>query len=345
MAGTGKFLVWMHAPEYPIWSMPPDAEERLREALGEGWTLRALREPGYFAGDGARRIPDALLEEIRDAEVYCGFGIPREVFVAGRELRWVHSGAAGVGSSLYPEMRESDVLLTNSAGLHAEPLAEHALALMLHFSRGLDVAGAARRRRAWAHPELAGLGSPVRELTGATAGVVGYGGIGSAVGRRASAVGMRVLGLRSRPEEGGEGTDRMFGPDGLDELLEASDYLVLCVPETPETERLIGLRELALLGQDGVLINVARGGVVDEEALVRVLREDGLRGAGLDVFEEEPLPPDHPLWELDRVVITPHTGAVSPRFWERETDLILENLRRYRRGEPLVNEVDKARGY
>ena len=342
---TRKLLVWMHAPEYPIWSMPRCSEERLREVLGEGWTFRALEEPGYFAGDGARRIPDVLMEEIRDAEVYCGFGIPREVFVAGRRLRWVHSGAAGVGSSLFPEMRESDVIFTNSAGLHAEPLAEHARAPMLHFSRGLDVAAAARRRRGWAHAELAGRGSPVRELAGATVGVVGYGGIGSAVGRRAAAVGMRVLGMRRRPERTREEVARMYGPEGLEELLEASDFAVLSVPETPETERLIGLRELSLLGQDGVLINVSRGGIVDEEALVRVLRDDGLRGAGLDVFEEEPLPPDHPLWELDQVVITPHTGAVSPRFWERETDLILENLRRYRRGEPLVNEVDKARGY
>lgn len=342
---TRKLLVWMHAPEFPIWSMPRGSEERVRDALGEGWTFRALKEPGYFAGDGARRIPGLLVEEIRDAEVYCGFGIPREAFVAGRALRWVHSGAAGVGSTLFPEMRESDVVLTNSAGLHAEPLAEHAVALMLHFSRGLDMAAAARRRREWAHAELAGRASPVRELAGATVGVVGYGGIGSAVGRRASAVGMRVLGMRRRPERGAGEVARMFGPDGLDQLLEASDYVVLAVPETPETERLIGLRELSLMGQDAVLINVSRGGVVDEEALVRVLREGGLRGAGLDVFEEEPLPPDHPLWEIDRVVITPHTGAVSPRFWERETDLILENLRRYRRGEPLVNEVDKARGY
>ncbi len=338
-------LVWMHAPEYPIWSMPPASEERIRDALGEDWTFRALEEPGYFAGDGARQIPDALMEEIRDAEVYCGFGVPREAFVAGRELRWVHSGAAGVGSSLFPEMRESDVVLTNSAGLHAEPLAEHALALMLHFARGLDVAAAARRRRGWAHAELAGRGSPVRELADATVGVVGYGGIGSAVGRRASAVGMRVLGMRRRPERSGGDVARMFGPDGLDELLERSDFVVLSVPETPETERLIGLRELSLMGQDGVLINVSRGGVVDEDALVQVLREGGLRGAGLDVFEEEPLPPDHPFWGMDQVVITPHTGAVSPRFWERETDLILENVRRYRRGEPLVNVVDKGRGY
>lgn len=338
-------VVWMHAPEYPIWSMPPASEERIRGALGEDWTFRALEEPGYFAGDGARRIPDVLMEEIRDAEVYSGFGVPREAFVEGRALRWVHSGAAGVGSSLFPEMRESDVVLTNSAGLHAEPLAEHALALMLHFARGLDVAAAARRRRGWAHAELAGRGSPVRELAGATVGVVGYGGIGSAVGRRASAVGMRVLGMRRRPEESAGEVARMFGPDGLDELLERSDYVVLSVPETPETERLIGLRELSLMGQDGVLINVSRGGVVDEEALVQMLREGGLRGAGLDVFEEEPLPPDHPFWGMDQVVITPHTGAVSPRFWERETDLILENVRRYRRGEPLVNVVDKARGY
>lgn len=340
-----KFLVWMHAPEYPIWSMPEAAEERIREALGPDWTLRCLEEEGYFAGDGARRVPDPLIREIRDAEVYCGFGIPPEAFRAAERLRWVHSGAAGVGGSLFPEMRESDVVLTNSAGLHAEPLAEHALAVMLHFGRGLDVAFRARSERRWAHADLAGRGSPVRELAGRRVGVVGYGGIGSAVGRKAAALDMRVWGLRRSPGEGPPEVERMLGPDGLDALLEVSDVVVLALPETPETRGLVGLRQLRLMGQDSVLINVSRGEVLEQEDLVRVLEEGGLRGAGLDVFEEEPLPTDSPLWDRDDVVITPHTGAVSPRFWERETELVVENVRRYLEGEPLVNVVDKGRGY
>jgi phosphoglycerate dehydrogenase-like enzyme len=342
---TRKLVVWMYAPEYPIWSMPEPAEERLREELEPEWTVRFLREEGYFAGDGARRVPGALLREIRDAEVYLGFGLPREPFLKAERLRWVHSGAAGVGGSLFPEMRESDVVLTNSAGLHAEPLAEHAVAVMLHFGRGLDVAARAKRERRWAHAELAGRGSPVRELSGRTVGIVGYGGIGSAVGRKAVALGMRVWGLRRRPAEAPPEVERMLGPDGLHELLEAADYVVLAVPETPRTEGMIGLRELSSMGQDAVLVNVSRGDVVAQDALVEALEGGRLRGAGLDVFEEEPLPGDSPLWERHDVVITPHTGAVSPRFWDREVELILENLRRYRDGDALVNVVDKERGY
>ncbi len=344
MTGTRKFLVWMHAPEYPIWQLPPERAEEIRDALGPGWDWVALEEEGYFAGDGARRVPDRLLEEIADAEVYCGFGIPREAFRAAGELRWVHSGAAGV--DVFPELAESDVVLTNSAGLHAQPMAEHALAMMLHFARGLDVAGAARREERWAHAELAGRGSPVRELTGRTVGVVGYGGIGSAVGRKAAALGMRVVATRRNPsDEPPEEVDEMLAPDALDRLLEVADYVVLSVPRTPATEGLIGLRELSRMGQDAVLINLARGDVVDQEALVETLRQGGLRGAGLDVFAEEPLPPGHPLWTMERVVITPHTGGVSPRFWERATDLLVENVRRYREGEPLLNQVDETRGY
>ena len=344
MTGTRKFVAWMHAPEYPIWQLPPDAARAIRDALGSEWTWVSLEEEGYFAGDGARRVPERLTEEIRDAEVYCGFGLPREAFRAADRLRWVHSGAAGV--DVFPELRESDVVLTNSAGLHAEPMAEHALAMMLHFARGLDVAEAGRREERWAHPELAGRDSPVRELAGATVGVVGYGGIGSAVGRKAAALGARVVALRRDPAgEPPAEVDRMWGPDGLDRLLESADHVVLTVPSTPATEGMIGLRELSRMGQDAVLINLARGDVVDEDALVEALEEGRIRGAGLDVFEEEPLPAGHPLWTIDRAVLTPHTGGISPRFWERETDLIVENIRRYRAGEPLLNVVDKARGY
>lgn len=345
-AGGGRvFLVWMEAPERPLWHMPAATEERLRAALGRDWTLRRLRVEADFTGDGSDRVPPELLETIRDAEVFCGFGLPREAFLAAEALRWVHSGAAGVGGSLYAEMRESDVVLTNSAGLHAEPMAEHALAMALHFARGLDVAERARAEGRWSQAELASRGSPVRELAGRTMGVLGYGGIGSAVGRRAAALGMRVLGLRRRPGDPPPEAADMLGPDGLERLLRESDVLVVSLPETEETRGLLGERELGLLGEGGVLINLSRGVVLDEEALLRALRRGTIRGAGLDVFREEPLPQDHPLWRQEGVLLTPHVGGISGRFWDRETDLLLENVERYRRGVPLRNEVDKDRGY
>lgn len=340
-----KLLVWMHAPEYPLWSMPATDRERLREALPEDWSFTFLEEPGYFAGDGARRVPERLLEEIRDAEVYAGFGVPRRAFLQASALRWIHSGASGVGASLFPELVESDVVLTNSAGLHAEPLGDHALALMLHFSRGLDVAAAGKARREWRHTELAGTDSPLVELAGRTLGVVGYGGIGSAVGRRGAALGMRVVGVRRNSVEAPPEVECMWDTRGLAELLGQSHYVVLTLPETSETRGLLGESLLALMRPDAVLINLSRGGIVEETALARALASGRLRGAGLDVFEQEPLPSDSPLWDLENVVITPHAGAVSPRYWERETALLLDNLRRYLDGRSLVNVVDKQRGY
>ncbi|HKK27547.1 MAG TPA: D-2-hydroxyacid dehydrogenase [Gemmatimonadota bacterium] len=340
-----KLLVWMHAPEYPLWSMPAEDRERVAAALPGEWEAVFLEEPGYFAGDGARRIPGRLLQEIRDAEVYAGFGLPRPAFLEARELRWVHSGAAGVGGALYGEMRDSDVLLTNSAGLHSEPLGDHALAMILHFARGLDVAEAGRARREWRHTAMAGAGSPLVEVEGRSVGVIGYGGIGSAVGRRAAALGMRVLAVSRSGGPAPDEVESLRDEGGLDDVLSASHYVAVCVPETDGTRNLLGEERLALLREDAVLINLSRGGIVEEAALARMLASGRLRGAGLDVFEEEPLPPDSPLWDLENVVITPHAGAVSPRFWERETPLLIENLRRYLDGRPLVNVVDKELGY
>jgi phosphoglycerate dehydrogenase-like enzyme len=295
-------------------------------------------------------VPPGLLHEIAEAEVYCGWGIPREAFLAGRQLRWVHTGAAGVAGSLFEELRSSEVELTNSAGVYAEPMAEHALAMILHFARGLDVAGAGKRAREWTHARLAGQGGPVREISGRTLGIVGYGGIGKALARKASALGMKVRAIRRTPgalppERLPAVLDALAGPEGLSDLLSSADYVALAVPETPETAQLIGKTELESMRPESVLINLARGGLVDESALLEALLERRLRGAGLDVFGREPLEPDSPFWDLENVLITPHVSGMSERFWERETELVVENVRRYLAGRTLVNRVDKQRGY
>jgi phosphoglycerate dehydrogenase-like enzyme len=344
------FLIWMYAPGYPLWSMPEATVERIRDALGKDWEVRSVLEPQHASGDGTSTVPPRILEEIAEAEVYCGWGIPREAFQAGRQLRWVHTGAAGVGGSLHEEMRASDVEFTNSAGVYAEPMAEHALAMILHFARGLDVATSGQRDREWTHPRLAGEGGPVREIAGRTLGIVGYGGIGKALARKASALGMWVRAIRRTPgalppESLPAELEALTGPEGLSDLLAASDYVVLAVPETPETTQLIGRKELEPMREGTVLINLARGGLVDESALTDALLERRLRGAGLDVFGREPLDPDSLLWELENVLITPHVSGMSERFWERETELVIENIRRYLAGRKLVNRVDKQRGY
>lgn len=350
-----KLVTWLYSPDYPAWCIPDASLSQLGEALGAGWDVVPMREPMWAGGDGSRTVPDSVRHEMREAEVYVGFGISRELFMAAENLRWVHSAAAGARASLFPEMVASDVLFTNSAGIHAEPLAEWTLAAMLYFARGFDIAMRAKYEHVWRYEPLAGRTSPLRELASSTVGIIGFGGIGSAVGRKAKALGMRVIALRRNPEVDmdADGTtpgpgvpaDETLGPGELPRLLDAADYVVISAPETRETTNLIGPAELARMRPGSVLINLSRGAIVDEDALVDALRSGRLRGAALDVFRREPLPHDSPLWGMEHVLLTPHTGSITPAFWERETSLILENVRRYLAGEPLENAVNKSGGY
>lgn len=346
-----RFVIWMYAPDTPHWSMPERSFERIRAALGPEWEVESIRVALDASGDGVRVTPPELLEAVADAEVYCGWGIRRDVFLAARKLRWFHSGAAGARNSLFEEMRESDIIFTNSAGMYGDSLADHAMAGILYFVRGLDLAVRAQRWREWAQSALNSPRSPLHaapaagEAAGASLGIIGYGGIGSALGRRAHALGMRVQAVRRNVDRKPPELDRLEGPEYLPQLLESSDFVALTAPETPETEGLLGAAEFARMKPGAVLINLARGTLVDEAALVRALETRRLRGAMLDVFKTEPLPTEHPLWGLENVLITPHVGGTSAHFWRRETELIVRNISRYQRGDPLENRVDKARGY
>jgi phosphoglycerate dehydrogenase-like enzyme len=209
----------------------------------------------------------------------------------------------------------------------------------------VDWAVRAQAERRWGKEPFEAADAPVRELSEGTVGLLGLGGIGEAVARRALALGMRVAALRRSGGEGPPGVEVLSGEGALDRLLSRSDYLVVTVPRTAETEGMVGARELALLPRGAVLVNVSRGGIVDEEALAEALRGGTLRGAGLDVFATEPLPPSSPLWGLPNALLLPHVSGTSHRFWRRETDLIVANLRRFLSGERLLNTVDKHAGY
>jgi phosphoglycerate dehydrogenase-like enzyme len=285
---------------------------------------------------------------VRDAEAYFGFGFNRGLLAAsGPGLRWVHSAAAGVASLLFPELLTSDVVLTNSAGVMAVPIAEHVVGGIIYLLRSFDVAVDLQRRATWDKAPFVSEGSRMRELGDCRALVVGAGGIGGAVATRLSALGVACTGVRRRPELGlPAGFARVVGPDALDEELPAADLLILAAPSTPETARLMTAARLGRLPKDAIVVNVARGALLDADALAAAIQGGRLRGAVLDVFDHEPLAADSPLWGLPQVLLTPHVSAVSPkRFWERALALFLDNWRRYDRGEPLRNVVDKQTGY
>ena len=331
----------------PIWALPDRARERIVGAVPRAWSVKFMETPADGSGDGVQRAPPELLESVVGARVYMGYGIPGEVLEAAPGLEWVHSGAAGVGSSLGPAMLSRDILFTNSAGIHAAPMSETALAMIFHFARGLDVAVRAQREGRWSAPEYWAADAPVTELAGAAVGIIGYGGIGREVARKAAALGSRVVAVRRKGGAGDAagGIEVVGGARGLDRVISESDYLVLAVPETRETRGMITRWRLFSMKRGSVLINVARGRLVDEEALLDALDAGHLRGAGLDVFRKEPLPAGHPFYSHPGVLMTPHVSATTRRFWERETELITDNIGRFVRGEPLRNLVDKKAGY
>ncbi len=298
-------------------------------------------------GDGPQGGSDESRRLIADAEVYFGFGITRDLFRAARRLRWVHSAAAGVGNVLASGIGESDVILTNSAGVHGPPIGEFIVAGILHFMRGLDVAVAQQARKEWSKAFFVAEDSPLREVSGSRILIVGTGGLGGEAARRLAALGAICTGLRRRPELGAPaGFARVAGLDQLDAELPGADVVVLAAPLTAATAALLTRERLGLLPPHAVVVNVARGAMLDEEALADLLEEGRLRGAVLDVFREEPLATTSRLWQLRSALVVPHVSPVSPgRFWPRQLDLFLDNWRRYAAGEPLRNVVDKQAGY
>lgn len=330
-----------------VWSLPADGAERLRRGAPAGWEVCILDAPTVSDGDGGAPPSAEALAAIEDAEAYAGFGISPALFAAARRLRWVHSAAAGVGGLLFPAMLESDVIVTNSAGVHAVPIAETVLGGILVLLRALDIAGERQRARSWDREAFVGPESRMRELRDCRALIVGAGGIGTAIARRLSLLGVRCIGVRRHPERGAaEGLERVVGPGEWEPLLPESDLLILSAPATRETRALVTGAVLDRLPAGAIVVNVARGSLLDEQALADRIARGRLRGAVLDVFEHEPLPATSPLWGLSSVIITPHVSAVSPRgFWDRELALLLDNWHRYVAGKGMRNVVDKEAGY
>ena len=329
------------------WAITPDGEERLRREAPPGWEVEIVRAPTSSDGDGRAMGSDEARRLIAGAEVYFGFGITADLFQAAPHLRWVHSAAAGVGNALKSGVQDSDVLLTNSAGIHGPPIGEFILAGILYFLRGLDVAVAQQRQGEWNKSFFVADDSPVREVDGSRILIVGTGGLGGEAARRLACLGATCVGIRRRPELGApQGFASVRGFAELDDELPHADAVVLAAPLTPDTADVMTRARLELLPRHAIVVNVARGAMLDEEALADLLESHRLRGAVLDVFRQEPLATNSRLWQLRSALVVPHVSPVSPgRFWPRQLDLFLDNWRRYVAEQPLRNLVDKKAGY
>jgi phosphoglycerate dehydrogenase-like enzyme len=345
--GATRLLVADLAATSRNWSLTPEARARIEAATPSGWRAHFISAPTVSDGDGGSPPSSEVLDKVADAEAYFGFGLSRAVFDAGRSLRWVHSAAAGVGAALFPEMVSSDVVLTNAAGIYGKPIAQHVLGGVLYFLRSFDIAVDLQREGKWDKQPFVGDESRVRELADCRVLVIGAGGLGSAIAEAMSHFGAYCVGVRRHPDRPmPDGFARMVGPDAIDAELPDADVVVLSTPATPETRALLNAERIARLNANAIVVNVGRGTLLDEDALVAALESGRLRGAVLDVFTKEPLAASSPLWQLRNVLLTPHVSGVSPRrYWDRQLDLFLDNWARFAAGRPLRNVVDKSAGY
>jgi phosphoglycerate dehydrogenase-like enzyme len=335
--------------------LEPELVERVRKeapdvtVVDEPELLRPPRYPADHAGHPVERSPS---EEARWRELLGDASILYDIDPTHRDdlpelapgVRWIQATSAGIGQ-LVRRMdygrRMPDTVFTTASGVHARPLSEFVLMAMLAHARGLLEMTRKQRERRW--ERFAGT-----DLQGRTVLVVGHGAIGSEVGRLARSFGMRVLGIKRRPDRidpGSVHADELHGPGELTGLLPRADFLVLATPHTDDTEGMIGSDQISALPQGAALVNIGRGALVNEAALVSALESGHLGGAYLDVFAEEPLPEDSPLWRLPNVLVSPHSGSTSDRENARLVDLFCENLRRRREGRPLLNVLDLDRLY
>ena len=276
------------------------------------------------------------LEIISEIDAMYGRITP-ELLARAKKLRWIQTPMAGLEHYMFPALAESDVMLSNMRGIYSDNIADHVMGYILMFARGFHIFLRRQLERNWAK------GVPVLHLADTTLGVIGLGGIGSAVAKRGAAAEMHVIVTNAVEIEKPDFVDALWGIDRLDNLLAESDFVVSCVPHTPETFKLINTDQLKRMKKTGYLINISRGVVVDLAALTAALQAGEIAGAGLDVFETEPLPVDHPLWDMENVIITPHTAGAGPHTAERRIEVVTANLRRFVAGEPVRNVVDKNR--
>ncbi len=326
---------------------PPVSPERLEKIKQAAAPMTVVQ-----AEDENRAI-----KEVADADGMFGY-LTKPMLQAAKKLQWTQSPTASMEKYLYPELVESPVKVSNMRGLFGDVIADHVFGFILCFAKNFHIYLRQQMRSYWhmlgrEPQELPGYGGPGevhpsdREaitLADCTLGVVGLGGIGAEVARRGLSFHMNVMGVDPKAPSAPEGVT-LLRPDKLDEMLGQSDFVVISAPHTPETNKLFNRQRIQQLKKSAYLINIGRGVIVDLADLTAALQAKEIAGAGLDVFEIEPLPADHPLWQMENVIITPHCAAASVRVPERHEATLLDNLRRFANGEPVLNVVDKTKWF
>ena len=300
---------------------------------------RLPEKTGIAVGERA----EAFARAAEDADIVfnwsCGGELLREVFLMCPRVRWVHTRSAGLDGLLFPELIESPAALTNGTGVFSESLGEFALAGILYFDKDLGRMLRNQAAEKWEPFD-------VTEIAGQTVAIVGYGDIGRAVAARARAMGMRVVAVKRHAGGAADAyAERIYTPERIPEMIALSDYIVVAAPLTAETRGLIGEREFAAMKPSAVVINIGRGPVIDEAAMLRSLAARRIRGAVLDVFDTEPLPPGHPFYHMDNVLVSPHTADHTAVWLDRAMQFFLDNFARFQNNQLLKNLVDKTLGY
>jgi len=327
-----KLLIVIHH-RFELWRAPVWFGQRLEEQFPQ---LQVVQRDTY----------EGIDEHLREAEAIFTISLRPEQLAFARHLRWIHAPTAAVHQFLFPELVNSDVILTNSTEVHGPVVAEHVMALVFALAKKIPQASVLQSKHLWGKEAMWTAGPRPREIAGATLGMIGVGSIGRRVAKMASALGMRVLAVREHVERGApEGVEIVFAPSETDKLLAHSDFVVMAAPLIPATQGLMNAERFSKMRPDAFLINVGRGPQVDEEALAQALRTRRIAGAALDVFEQEPLPPDSPLWDLDSLLITPHTAGLTAKLWDRHYELFSDNVSHYLSHRPLRFVVDKRKGY
>jgi phosphoglycerate dehydrogenase-like enzyme len=326
-----KLVICVWHP-FTYWRPQPVMPDTIRARWPE---MRVVHLPDY----------DHLPEELPDTDIFVGYSLRAEQLTHAKKLKWIHSTAAGVAQLMYPELRDSGIVVTNPSGIFSPPMAEHTMGLLLALARNFPDSVRHQDRSHWGQQDMWDLPQHFTELSGKVLLILGFGSIGRELAKRARAFDMRVWGVTRSGKSDSVYADKIAPVAQLEEVLPQADYVVIAAPETSETRHLMGAVQIARMKPGARLINVGRGSLLDEAALVRALESGAVGGAALDVTSVEPLPAGSPLWKAPNLFITPHTSAVSDRLWDRETALLMDLLERWFDGREMFNKVDFARGY